>query len=66
MFETFIAAALLAGGVVAITRNPAPAPDTRVRPIPELDAVPDLPCPWCHAATKESDSRCPSCGQRFG
>ena len=27
---------------------------------------PDLPCPWCRAATREDDPRCPSCGQRFG
>lgn len=26
----------------------------------------DLPCPWCHAATFESDDNCPSCGRRFG
>jgi hypothetical protein len=26
----------------------------------------DLPCPWCNAATREDDPRCPSCGQRFG
>lgn len=27
---------------------------------------PDLPCPWCKAATLEDDSDCPSCGRRFG
>ena len=27
---------------------------------------PDLPCPWCQAATGEDDQACPSCGQRFG
>jgi hypothetical protein len=26
----------------------------------------DLPCPWCRAATSESDRRCPSCAQPFG
>jgi hypothetical protein len=26
----------------------------------------DLPCPWCRAATAESDRRCPSCSQPFG
>ena len=26
----------------------------------------DLPCPWCGAATTETDATCPSCGQRFG
>ncbi len=31
-----------------------------------LRDVPDLPCPWCHAPTREEDVSCPSCGQRFG
>ena len=26
----------------------------------------DLPCPWCGAATRETDPRCPGCGHRFG
>lgn len=26
----------------------------------------ELPCPWCHADTTETDERCPSCGHRFG
>ena len=26
----------------------------------------DLPCPWCHAPTKEDDSRCRGCGGTFG
>ena len=26
----------------------------------------DLPCPWCHAATDESDRHCPNCRRRFG
>jgi len=26
----------------------------------------DLPCPWCMAATSETDTRCPSCHQEFG
>lgn len=26
----------------------------------------DLPCPWCYAATSESDTRCSGCGQHFG
>lgn len=29
-------------------------------------AAPDLPCPWCGAYTREDDSACPACGQRFG
>ena len=26
----------------------------------------DLPCPWCGAATREIDARCPACGRKFG
>lgn len=26
----------------------------------------DLPCPWCHCSTAETDERCPSCGRNFG
>ncbi len=26
----------------------------------------DLPCPWCHAPTKETDTACPSCRRSFG
>ena len=26
----------------------------------------DLPCPWCEAQTKETDTACPSCRQAFG
>ncbi len=29
-------------------------------------AAPDLPCPWCGAYTREDDTACPACGQRFG
>lgn len=26
----------------------------------------DLPCPWCYSQTVETDTRCRSCGRRFG
>lgn len=26
----------------------------------------DLPCPWCHAPTREADKACPSCERVFG
>lgn len=26
----------------------------------------DLPCPWCHAPTYETDTRCRGCGRKFG
>ncbi len=66
MIETIVAAALVAGGVGAATRTPASTP--RIGPVPHagLELGPDLPCPWCHSETDESDVRCRSCGQRFG
>lgn len=30
-----------------------------------LDAG-DLPCPWCHGPTRETDASCPSCRRAFG
>lgn len=30
------------------------------------DGGPDLPCPWCEAPTREDDSVCSGCHQRFG
>lgn len=42
-------------------------PTLRVVESSEFDlAADDLPCPWCNAATSETDSRCPSCRQSFG
>lgn len=26
----------------------------------------DLPCPWCHGPTDETDTRCRGCGHKFG
>ncbi|MGI8517625.1 MAG: hypothetical protein ACR2ME_04695 [Acidimicrobiia bacterium] len=26
----------------------------------------DLPCPWCYSQTAEGDTRCRSCGRKFG
>jgi hypothetical protein len=34
--------------------------------IPEDDDPVDLPCPWCHAQTREDDVVCPGCRQPFG
>lgn len=44
-------------------RPSAPATDYRTF---SLDGSADLPCPWCQGATKETDLRCATCGQRFG
>lgn len=38
----------------------------RSSPRVALDDPFDLPCPWCRAATREEDTRCPNCMQRFG
>jgi hypothetical protein len=32
----------------------------------EYLATSDLPCPWCHAPTREVDQACPSCERAFG
>ncbi|MBA2337153.1 MAG: hypothetical protein H0V96_05240 [Acidimicrobiia bacterium] len=79
MLEIAAAAVLLAGLVMAVTR---PGSVTAPRhlgvaitstaaepPSPRnhgFDLSSDLPCPWCRAATIDTDVRCPSCGQRFG
>ena len=58
---------LIVGGVVAAgmlmrsSRRPVPI---AYGGGPETGS--DLPCPWCHAETLESDDRCPGCGQVFG
>ena len=36
------------------------------RPNREFADLEDLPCPWCHAQTSDSDAACPSCGRNFG
>lgn len=66
MVEMIIVAGLLAGVIVAITgRNEAPANTVVASPV-IVPTTEDLPCPWCGAATREDDVRCPSCQQRFG
>jgi hypothetical protein len=69
MVELLVASAFVGAGVVAIARRSSTAADgfgrEELRTSFEVDAA-DLPCPWCQAATRETDRRCPSCGQRFG
>jgi hypothetical protein len=70
MVEAIVAGALIAGGMAALSRRqPTPmrgrAPSA-FAPITVSEASPDLPCPWCMAATAETDDHCPSCRQPFG
>lgn len=68
MVEVLVASAFVAGGVVAAARLGQPIALRRLNALGGGAAIfaDDLPCPWCHAATSESDTRCPSCHQRFG
>jgi hypothetical protein len=68
MVEVFVASAFVAGGVMAAARlgSPAPLGGTGRLPFTPGGFADDLPCPWCQAATSETDIRCPSCHQRFG
>lgn len=66
MVDVVVASAFVAAGVLAVNRRLAP-PEPRVpMRAPGVGLESDLPCPWCHAATREDDERCPSCRQRFG
>lgn len=40
--------------------------DTRTVRIELSEDDTDLPCPWCRAATEESDRQCPNCRRTFG
>lgn len=74
MVDILVASALVAAGVTVATRKFSP--DHHHRPAPLRDRPAefftlvttdaDLPCPWCQAATREDDRRCPSCHQPFG
>lgn len=59
MFEAVVVLSLFAALIIAGGRTRATHTDVG-------DPNPDLPCPWCHAPTQEHDTRCGSCGQRFG
>ena len=69
MLEIALAGLFVAAAFVALGRRGQQvawdAPADWALPIDE-DMVPDLPCPWCRAETKEDDHHCGSCGQRFG
>jgi len=73
MLEIAIASVLIAVAFVAVGTTSRPMLSSNVTelvPATGMDGleeqVVDLPCPWCHAQTREDDSSCPSCGQPFG
>ena len=66
MIETLVGAMFLAAGIVAVARRQAGRYGRLSDgPAATFDGA-DLPCPWCRSATAESDTRCPTCRQRFG
>lgn len=69
MIESIVAGAVLVAGVVgASKRGPGRGRSTSPGNTHPGSAhmTLDLPCPWCRAATTESDTECATCGQRFG
>ena len=49
------------------TRNGMIPPTLRIVESSAFDsASDDLPCPWCHAPTAETDEHCPACRRTFG
>ena len=69
MVELLVASAFVGAGVMAISARRQPSTGDALGD--EISTYrgndpSDLPCPWCQAATREDDNRCPSCGQRFG
>ena len=66
MVEVLVASAFVAGGVVAAARLGQSSGSLRSQTGNSPLFSDDLPCPWCHAATIESDTRCPNCHQPFG
>jgi hypothetical protein len=61
MVELLVTGGLVIGAVLMMNRRPQ-----AMLSASHPDAGTDLPCPWCHADTSESDARCPGCGQVFG
>ncbi len=62
MLEIGLLVALFAGVTLVVRK-------LRSRGIEDADfdeEFVDLPCPWCEAPTRETDSACPSCHQAFG
>ena len=67
MLEMAIGAVLVTMAVVAIGgRSINAAGSMASQDFVLLEETSDLPCPWCHAQTREGDAHCATCGQRFG
>lgn len=70
MFEAILVGAVVAGAIAVLGRRQSTASTPLAAGRWSLNAYADqpvdLPCPWCRAATTESDTHCPSCHQRFG
>jgi hypothetical protein len=67
MLEMAIGAVLVTVAVVAIGgRSMNTAGSMASQDFVLLEESSDLPCPWCHAQTREGDRQCGTCGQRFG
>jgi hypothetical protein len=66
MVDVVVASAFVAAGVLAVNRRLTPHEPRVSMGISGPGSESDLPCPWCQAATREDDERCPSCRQGFG
>ena len=70
MLEAIVVGAIVAGSIALMARRnstgTAPLEAGRWALTSLTDPSVDLPCPWCRAATTESDTHCPNCHQRFG
>lgn len=69
MLETLVVVAS-ATGLYALARSSRGNETFEVNPSLVAMFVDDgdkeLPCPWCYAATDETDTRCRGCGRKFG
>jgi hypothetical protein len=70
VFEAIVVGAAVAGTIAMLGRRQSAASTPLAAGRWSLrnfaDQSVDLPCPWCRAATTESDTHCPNCHQRFG
>lgn len=69
MLETLVVVAS-ATGLYALARSSRGYQmfevDPSVMAMLDKEGGEDLPCPWCHGPTDETDTRCRGCGRRFG
>lgn len=67
MLELAVAGTAIAGLVALAVGHPDGVYAIDPRMVVDLSAKEgELPCPWCRSDTDESDTKCPSCGRRFG